>query len=202
MHFAIEGVDGSGKSTLVKLLQEEFKDALFIREPGTSKFAEDIRKAVFNNFENIEPIAIQIAMLSARADLAQYLKDKPFIIADRCFISGCYCEKLKKKSDIEDWIKLNLKYVRTPDLIIYLDITAEESVKRLSNRNNMEAFDTNKTEEIEKRIKAYKKWLDISKHFYVRYVMVNANKSIEEVKNEVSNIIRNFMETQQCRKKD
>ena len=199
MYIAIEGVDGSGKSTLIENLKKEFPQVTFVREPGTSKFAEDIRSAIFNNFKDISPMAIQLAMLSARADLKVYIEGQQNVISDRCFISGCYCEELQDKKDISDWISLSMKYIKVPDLIIYLDISAETSIQRLSTRNKMEAYDTLKKGEIENRIKSYKKWLEVAKNFYVRFVCVDANKSQEEVTNEVVKLIYDYGREDLCK---
>ena len=49
---AFEGIDGSGKSTQLKLLLKSFKKAkinfLSTREPGGTMLSEDIRKILVN----------------------------------------------------------------------------------------------------------------------------------------------------------
>jgi len=46
LFISFEGIDGSGKSTQVKLLAERWPDAVLTREPGGSVGAEDIRALV------------------------------------------------------------------------------------------------------------------------------------------------------------
>ena len=203
MYFALEGIDGSGKSTILKVLKKEFPEATFVREPGTSKFAEDIRNAIFSeNFGSLKPMTIQLAMLTARSDLKQYVEDKPFVISDRCFLSACYCEEMTSNKDISDWIELTKKYAAIPDLIIYLDITADTSIERVGNRKDKNGYDSINKEDIEKRIEAYNKWLDISNEFNIRSVKVNANKSIKEVSNEIKTIINDFRSKEVCQRKE
>lgn len=203
MYIALEGIDGSGKSTIAKVLSKKYEDAEFIREPGTTKFGEEMRTVLFNNVETVNsPIAIQIGMLAISADLRKYIEKRPFVIADRCFLSACYCKDLVEEMDVREWLKLSLNYVAIPDMIIYLDISADTSISRLSNRETIEAFDSFKKEEIQGRIDAYKKWIKICKEEYcIPIYSVDANKSIKEVTNEVTNLIETNRETKQCQRK-
>lgn len=50
MYIVFDGMDGSGKGTQMKLLQEKFGDsAVFTREPGGPPLAEDIRGIIRDN---------------------------------------------------------------------------------------------------------------------------------------------------------
>lgn len=199
MYFAIEGIDGSGKSTLIRNLKKHFLKATFVREPGTSAFAEDIRNVAFKHIKDSDPIAVQLSLLAARVDLASKLKLEDFIISDRCFMSGSYCSDLNKEETIRDWLNTTLKFIKIPDLIIYLDITADESLNRLSNRDLFEGYDTLVKKEIEDRIESYNKWIKVAKDLSINIIRVNANKSIQEVTNEVYKIItQKLQEGGQC----
>lgn len=49
-YVVFDGMDGSGKGTQMKLLEERFGDSVaFTREPGGTPFAEEIRKVVRDN---------------------------------------------------------------------------------------------------------------------------------------------------------
>lgn len=48
-YVVLDGMDGSGKSTQIELLQKKFPKAVFTREPGGTPFAEEIRKIVRDN---------------------------------------------------------------------------------------------------------------------------------------------------------
>ena len=188
-YIALEGIDGCGKSTIHKLLQKEFKDAVFIREPGTTPFAETIRNAVFSNFNDLKPMTIQLAMLAARSDIK--IDKEKLTISDRCFISGCYCEELQTSHLINDWLDFSFKYINKPDCIIYFDILATTSAQRLSNRTDNNGYDTLQIEEINKRINAYNRWINFTKYKYpeIKIIKIDANKGIQEVLNNVIHII-------------
>ena len=83
-YFALEGIDNCGKSTLIKLLKKDFHNFNYVREPGTTKYAEELRSLMFSHLE-VNPVAIQLAMTSARVDLAtNILNQNKDTISDRC----------------------------------------------------------------------------------------------------------------------
>jgi len=91
MYIAIEGIDTVGKSTQIKLLQNSFQDAIFIKEPGATDIGKKIRKIIFNSKE--KP-SIKTELLLFLADRTETMEKiiKPnydkLIISDRSFISG------------------------------------------------------------------------------------------------------------------
>ena len=62
----IEGIDGSGKSTLVSALRELLSDLdpLFTREPGSTWVGEQVRRAIA---EEIDPIAEALLFIADHA---------------------------------------------------------------------------------------------------------------------------------------
>lgn len=47
--FVLEGLNGCGKTTVMKRLREDFPEALFTREPGGSPFGEKIREILLSD---------------------------------------------------------------------------------------------------------------------------------------------------------
>lgn len=199
-YIALEGIDGCGKSTIHKLLKKEMQDKYsnisFIREPGTTKFAEDIRNVVFSNFEDIKPISIQLAMLAARTDIRI---NEGITISDRCFLSSAYCEELQKENDIRKWLSFSFDYINKPNVILFFDISAQTSINRLSNRRDKNGYDTDYIPKITERIQSYKRWIHIVNDMCpeIKIITVDANKSIKEVLHETSKIITEHI---QCNK--
>ena len=69
----IEGCEGTGKSTQIKLLKQKLKKKIKVkctREPGGSLGAEKIRKLIFakSKFDNWSPITEALLHISARSD--------------------------------------------------------------------------------------------------------------------------------------
>ncbi|MGB4170851.1 MAG: dTMP kinase, partial [bacterium] len=70
----IEGVDGAGKTTQVKLLQEWFRkegyDPLFTREPGGTRVGDAIRNLLLSReYTGLVPVAEALLYAASRAQL-------------------------------------------------------------------------------------------------------------------------------------
>ena len=95
-----EGIDGSGKSTQIKLLEEKFISFnvkyKFFREPGGNLLSEKIRDILLDNRVQISNISETMLFLAARAQLVyeqikpalnknNFVKDIFFDLADKGF---------------------------------------------------------------------------------------------------------------------
>lgn len=151
---AIEGPDGSGKSTLCKLLEDYFIknkiDVLLTREPGGTKIGEDIRKILLDKTNtNLSPRAEALLYASARAQhIGETIRpklDKSFIvICDRFLHSSFAYQGYGRGLNLED-IKLINDFAiegTYPDRIIYLDMDPAEALDR-----NKKAQKTDRMEE-------------------------------------------------------
>ncbi len=68
-----EGIDGSGKSTqarrLDERLQREGADTLLVREPGGTALSEDVRRILLRRESDVDPMAELLLFSAARAQL-------------------------------------------------------------------------------------------------------------------------------------
>lgn len=191
-YIALEGIDNCGKSTIIKNLKKYFPNFNYIREPGTTKYAEELRQVMFSNI-NVNQLAIQFAMISARIDLAYNLLslDKD-IISDRCFLSFAYATDFDEKV-CDELLNINKSFVPVlPSIIIYLEVSSEESVKRFK-RKKMEGYDTIDIENINKRIKRYNYLLNkVSELNISKVIRVNAERDFSIVCDDVRSIIYEY----------
>ena len=191
-YIAIEGIDNCGKSTIIKNLKKDFPDFNYVREPGTTKYAEELRQVMFSNI-NVNQLAIQFAMISARIDLAYNLLslDKD-TISDRCFLSFAYATDFDEKV-CDELLNINKSFVSIlPNVIIYLEVSSEESVKRFK-RKKMEGYDTIDIENINKRIKRYNYLLNkVSELNISKVIRVNAERDFSIVYDDVRSIVYEY----------
>ncbi len=194
MFISFEGIEGSGKSTQIELLESSLKnlghDVKKLREPGTTLLGERVREIFLeDNDETVDPITEAFLLYASRKHLDQNVLrknlDKGFIViadryADATLAYQCYGKGLRM--DFIDLIHKESKLL-TPDLTFYLDISAKKSKERISSRK-MDRMESESVEFFEKVRHGY---LEIAKNNPSRIVCLDANKSIEELKTEIFN---------------
>ena len=202
-----EGIDGSGKSTQIQMLEHEFNklgvEYKTFREPGGTELSEKIR-AILLDKENIELISTAESLLfaAARAQLtAEQIKPAiekgEFVICDRFTDSTIAYQGYGRGLDIQQLEEIN--YIATdgltPDITFILDINPEAAAVR------MEAEASDRMEETGvdffRRIRGgYRQIKDQNPN---RYRLINGEQSPENVFNEIKEIIvKQFEEVLIC----
>ena len=202
-----EGIDGSGKSTQIQMLEHEFNklgvEYKTFREPGGTELSEKIR-AILLDKENIELISTAESLLfaAARAQLtAEQIKPAiekgKFVICDRFTDSTIAYQGYGRGLDIKQLEEIN--YIATagltPDITFILDISPEAAAVR------MEAEASDRMEETGvdffRRIReGYRQIKDQNSN---RYRLINGEQSPENVFKEIKEIIvKQFEEVLTC----
>lgn len=145
-----EGIDGSGKSTQIKLLNKSLKkikeNFFFTREPGGTIFSEKIRKILVNKEINDDllPLTELLLVYAARHEhvvkkILPNLK-KNIVICDRFFYSTlCYQILPNKVSySLLKYLHKNFASNLMPDITIVISLDPELSVKRSLDKKKLE----------------------------------------------------------------
>lgn len=142
-----EGLDGSGKSTLIKklnrMLAQSGQQTVLTHEPGGTEFAEEIRNLILKTEgEAPVPLAELLLYQASRAQhvetlLKPSLSEKKWVLCDRYYGSTLAFQCGGRGLDRQMVESLNT--VATgglePDLWVLLDLSLEESEKRRSLRD-------------------------------------------------------------------
>ena len=151
---SFEGIDGSGKSTQIKLLQNFFnktqRKAIFTREPGGTEEAELIRNLILskNKEINFEKKTEILLLLAARYEHfkkliePQILKGE-IIICDR-FIDSTLAYQCTGNIELEKfYFKISKILIKKfePNLTILLDIPPAKALERINKRKNNNKYD-------------------------------------------------------------
>ncbi len=193
MFISFEGIEGSGKSTQIDLLESHLKELGYkvakLREPGGTLMGEKIRDIFLQDTsEKVDPITEAFLLYASRKHLDQnFLREKInqgyIVIADRyadaTVAYQCFGKGLEK--DFIDLIH-NSSNLLTPDLTFYMDISAEMSRERISDRE----MDRMESESVEFFDRVRQGYLQIASENPERVISLDANKSINELKDEIA----------------
>lgn len=190
-----EGVDGAGKSTgldwFADALRQRGIDLLVTREPGGTPLGEQLREILLNQPMHIETEAM--LMFTARREhvekvIRPALQRGTWVISDRfsdasfAYQGGGRGVPLAKLEQLEQWVHGDLQ----PDLTLLFDIPIEVARQRLSNNVSLDRFEQEKGEFFERVRQAYLARVAKSPQ---RITVIHAEKSLQEVQQELSKIV-------------
>jgi len=138
---SIEGVDGSGKSTQARLLEQHLRglgrDVVATREPGGTELGEAVRQLVLNGPEMTD-WAEAALFAAARAEHAAEvirpaLERGADVVCDRFIDSSLAYQGIARDLGLDRVLELNLHAVRgvLPDRTFLLLVDPAESARRV-----------------------------------------------------------------------
>jgi len=150
-----EGIDGSGKSTQLRLLANKLNELNIpyyeSKEPTTNPIGKLIREQYLSGLHETDEKVRQCLFIADRLDhtlskeygLINKLNDGIHVIQDRGYLSGIAYGSLNIPFDETFKLhKVNMDALR-PSLTIFLDIDPEISMNRINkSRNNQEIYET------------------------------------------------------------
>ena len=192
---AIEGLDGSGATGLVFKLNEYFFNekipALFTQEPTNSVIGGIARGTLSGDFKIASAAGLQLLFAADRAnhlekEIIPALKNGQHVITKRYFLSSIAYGSVLIND--RDWLwKINDQFLM-PDLTILLKVSAKTRMKRLG-QNNLELNLFTDEDSLQKVWENY----EIIAKKYPNIVIIDAEKSQEEIFNEVKEAVINLI---------
>ena len=182
-----EGIDGSGKSTQIRLLESKLLEKKIpysvYREPGGNYLSEKIRDILLDKNMDICNEAETMLFLAARAQLTNEniypdLNENKLVVCDRFCDSTLAYQGYGKKIDKEIIKKCNLFVTRNlnPLMTIIIDIDYENSLLRMGK--NKDRMENNSKVFFEDVIGGYK---ELALQSPDRYFVVDGMLSEEEI---------------------
>lgn len=199
----LEGIEASGKTTQVKRLGEILSktEKIFVtKNPTDNEIGSYIRKEILSgNQRHIPPVSYQYLFAADRViqqlDLIERLKRGETVISDRYLWSSvAYGIADREGTDFENWEEVSVTALSLlsmyhqfilPDLSVYLDVSLEESLRRISgSAKHTEIYDNH---QMNIKIKKGYDWL--FKTFPNEITVVNGEKPLDEITNEIVELI-------------
>ncbi|MCL7413148.1 MAG: dTMP kinase [ANME-2 cluster archaeon] len=190
----LEGIDGSGKSTIMKSLKHYFKgknDVLFTREPTREWTGEAVNRAIK---EETDPLAELFLFVADHANhltktIRPGIANNMTVISDRYSDSRYAYQGATLKGIIEqplEWVmEIHKGWTIVPDLTILFDVSPEIAVSRVGTRDYQTKFE--KINFLEQVRSNYHTLVDMQTD---RFIVVNADQPYSKVEQVVFKAVK------------
>lgn len=196
-----EGPEGSGKTTIMQAvadkLQQDYK-IVMTREPGGVKTGEKIRELLLDGDAMDERTEALLFAASRREHLVgkvmPALENGNIVLCDRYIDSSLAYQGYARGIGITEVKSINEFAIDNmyPDVTIYLDVSVEVGRQRIvENQRVQNRLDLESVNFHEKVVEGYKKIIHNESE---RFIIIDAEKSIDEVVNDTYNSIIKYLE--------
>lgn len=196
----LEGIDGAGKSShlqwVASFLRARGIRIKVTREPGGTPAGERLRTLVLEGRPRLHSDTETLLMFAARREhlarvIEPALKRGIWVLCDRftdatfAYQSGGSGVRWEKVRQLEKWVHPGTQ----PDLTILFDVSPATGRKRTGRKGKSDRFEREQTTYFKRVRRAY---LRRAQAYPRRIKVLDANKSLPEVKKELEKILLTF----------
>ena len=190
----VEGLEGSGKSSVIKFLELFLQDRKFsvkvYREPGTTRIGEQIRSILLDkNNKELSVHTELLLYLAARTQLIEEklkkdLKKYDFVICDRFFDSTLVYQGFALGLGKIAWDSVKLFSLGViPDLTLLLDSSVKAGLARLKSKDRIESRPLNFHNKLKKG------YLKLAKKYPRRIKIIDARGNLDTIYRNVKAVL-------------
>ena len=204
MLITLEGIDGSGKSTLHAALKEPLADLdpVFTREPGATWVGEAVRRAIAEQIDPVTEATLFVA--DHAAHLAKIIR--PALAEGRIVISDRYSDSRYAYQSVtlqgiipdpEGWLRsMHNGWTIVPDRTILCVLPVDDAMKRLKPKDQQEHFEKRETLE-----KVQNNYLEFARREPDRFIILDAMKEKDELAKFTADMIRQISQWSRSRRR-
>jgi dTMP kinase len=188
----LEGIDGSGKSSLHLALQELLidLDPVFTREPGATWVGESVRRAIAERMDPVSEATLFVADHAAHIAkiIRPALAEGRLVISDRYSDSRYAYQSVTLQGvipDPEGWLAMHDGWTIIPDRTFLCILPVDAALSRLKPDTEREHFEKRETLE-----KVQNNYLEYARNEPSRFVIVDAMLGRNIVAKFVADAIR------------
>ncbi len=204
MFICFEGIDGCGKTTQIKLLEQYLSQLdvryVLIREPGGTLAGEEIRSILLHKELKLSSETELMLFIAARAQMVREIirpaLDKgELVLADRFMDSSVAYQGAGRMLGMEIVERLNRFAVgeTRPDITIYIDVPVLEAVSRMRKDRKNDKIEVESLEFFERVRKGYERLMVENGK---RFVLIDGRKAVEQVQEDIRNSLSVLIEKQ------
>ncbi len=189
---SFEGVDGSGKSTIIKMIGDYFSEHnipyVLTREPGGSKIAEQIRDIILScDNKNLSASTEALLYAASRAQhfseiIEPALAENKVVLCDRFLDSSLVYQGIARNLGVDNVLTINKFAIKDvlPTKTIFFDVDPVIGLERI-NLNKTREINRLDLEGLEFHQKVYEGYKKIIENEPQRFIVIDASLSIDEV---------------------
>ncbi|QSR87191.1 dTMP kinase [Candidatus Methylacidiphilum infernorum] len=186
---SFEGSEGCGKTTQIRLLKKRLEDhgqkVVIVREPGTTKLGEKLRRILKHSSLSLYPLTELFLFEASRVELTKQVIEpemakNSWILADRFVDSTLVYQgiirgiPLKTVEELNELASSGIK----PTLTILLDIPHQCSRSRIRKRDNKKPITDRLQDEFEKSLEQIRQaYLELAQREPHRFYIVKGTDS-------------------------
>ncbi len=199
MFITFEGCEGVGKSRQIHMLEEYLKQNkikyYLTREPGGTMVSEQIRNVILDG-RNVAMADECEALLYAAArvqllkeTVAPKLESGELVLCDRYIDSSLAYQGYARGLGVEFVEKINDYAIKNfmPDYTIFLNLTPEQAFKRKGGADKTDRLELSG---MEFHKKVYEGYLDLSKKYKDRFIVIDASGEKDETHQKIINALK------------
>lgn len=202
MFITFEGPEGSGKTTISNIIVNKLEKLGYkvvqTREPGGTPIAEAIRNVILDKKNTeLDPRAEALLYAASRRQhlvekVWPAIKEGKIVVCDRFLDSSLAYQGGARNLGIENILNVNMFATEGtfPDITLLFDIAPEDGLKRIAANSNREVNRLD-LEKIDFHKKVREVFLDLAEKYKERFVVIDANKPLEDVVEDAWSAIKN-----------
>jgi dTMP kinase len=192
----LEGIDGSGKSTIAKSLASnpDFSDFVFTREPTGSWIGEAVNRAIHADTDHLAELFLFAADHAEHISklILPSLESGRNVISDRYSASRYAYQGMTLQGRFKDplqWIQdIHKEWTIVPDLTILFDIDPMAAVARCGTRG-----DKTKFEKVSFLEGVRKNYLRLAEENPSSFAIIDASRSTDKIESDVIRTISSYL---------
>ena len=191
MFIAVEGIDGSGKSTTIREIKrylESKGEAVYLTAEPTTLATGKIVRNFLSETNGDTPLIHEMLALAFAADRINHLREeiwpalrkKQTVVTDRYFFSSIAYQSLNVSYE---WVKGINRFATLPDVLVFIDVSIDKAVERLTKfRASTEIYE--KRELLQQIDRNYR---EVIKEFEdnLKVIYLNGNLDIDKIYGDV-----------------
>ena len=196
LFITLEGIEGSGKSTNIKVINNYLNDKninyINTREPGGSEVGDQLRNILLNTEKKLSNQTELLLMLADRVNhieslIQPNLEKGITVISDRFMDSSYAYQGGGREMGLDTITKIidGLNIIQ-PNLTLLFDLPVEMALERARKRSKLDRFES-EDYDFHQRIK--ETYLFLAEEDSERIKIIDASKDIEEVESQVRKIL-------------